>query len=29
MLSGDSIDMEKGYDNDDQLRWSSLSQHLM
>ena len=29
MPSGVNMDMGKGYDNNDQLRWSSLSQRLM
>ena len=29
MSPGDNIDMGKGYDNNDQLHRSSLSQHLI
>ena len=29
MPPGDNMDMGKGYDDDDQLCWSSLSQRLM
>ena len=29
MSSGVNMDMGKGYDNNDWLRWSSLSQRLM
>ena len=29
MPPGVNMDMDKGYDDDDWLRWSSLSQRLM